>query len=79
MGGCGSSRWGDYQRRCTVEECGCVADADTWTRAGIIKPGAQFVGRWLWHRSQRFAVVKVNTVDPARALRLTYQIGEALM
>ncbi len=48
-------------------------------RQGGIKPGAQFTGRWLWHRSKRSAIVEVNTVDPATALRLTYKIGEALM
>lgn len=78
MGGYGSSRWGWYSRKDTVEECRSL-DAARWQREGILAPDLVQLGGWSWsdaHTGKQQASIgyEVRTAGIDGRLRLFYTV-----
>jgi len=81
MGGDGSGRWGDHERKCTVEEC-LTLDLVEFERQGAFnQPGEEVCGIITWMMpGQVDALAAINFTmkrcDDEMELRLDYRLGE---
>ena len=78
MGGYGSSRWGWYRKKATVEECR-ILEAARWQREGIIGPDRMWAGGWQWtdaHTGEKKASIGVEVLTGANwgRVRLHYRV-----
>lgn len=78
MGGYGSSRWGWYSKKETVEDCRHL-DAARWQREGILTPDRVQGGGWSWTDSRtgekRASIgYEVRTGAAGGRLRLIYTV-----
>ncbi len=78
MGGMGSSRWGGYTKRTTVEECRWL-DVRRLRREGIIARGRTCRTGWYWRDDSGNTRASVDLAASGEAVELAYTLttGEA--